>query len=102
MAQPASPPTPQPAKPARQRPSAQEVRKNHAIYAAISVAMMIWFTRDGWFNQDPKMLEHVVFNRSGATITAVLSVFFVIMAISAHQTVQRQQPPKPSEPTQSS
>ena len=101
MEQPSQAPSPTPAKPQRHRPTAQEVRKNHGIYAAITLALMMWFVRDGWFNPDPKMLEHLLFNRSGSVICGVLFAFFATMVVSAHFAIQRQQKPQPATPPQS-
>ena len=102
MEQPAQAPSPAPAKPQRHRPTAQEVRKNHGIYAAVTLALLVWFVRDGWFNPDPKMQEHLLFNRSGSFICGALFAFFATMAASAHFAVQRQQKkpqPAPTPPT---
>lgn len=87
--QPQSPPQPQ-----RRRLTAEEVRKNHAIYAAITTAMLAWFVRDAWFNPDPKMQEHLLFNKSGSLISSVLLIFFATMAISAHLSIRRQKQQK--------
>src|SRR5260221_12899604 len=97
---------PQPSQPAaqpqRRRPTAVEVRKSHGIYAVITMALLIWFVRDGWFNAEPKMQEHLLFNRSGSVICGVLALFFLTMAASAHFTVRRQQQQSRPQPETSS
>ena len=91
-------PQPQPPQPQRPRLTAEEARKRYGIRAAIFLALMLWFGYDGWFNQDPKMLEHTGFNRIGAVLLGIGFTFFSIMAISAHRAVlrgQSQNQPKP-------
>ena len=43
--------------------------------------LAVWFGYDGWINQDPKMLEHVAFNRWGFGILVVLGIYFTIQSI---------------------
>ena len=40
----------------------------------------LWFGYDGWFNQDPKMLEHLAFNRYGFGVVLVLFLVFALRA----------------------
>jgi hypothetical protein len=43
-------------------------------------ALMLWFGYDGWLNRDPKMLEHLAFNRYGFGVLAVLFVWSALRA----------------------
>lgn len=44
-------------------------------------ALAVWFGYDGFFNQDPDMLEHVTFNRGGFAILVVLGGWFTFQAV---------------------
>jgi hypothetical protein len=83
--------------PQRPRPSAVEVRKQYSIRSAIIFPFLIWFIRDGWFNDDPKMQEHLMFNRIGSVVLAGALLFCLVMAGSAALAIrrQRQQPSPP-------
>lgn len=50
---------------------------DHPLFLpAILAALWVWFGYDGFLNQDPDMLEHVVFNRSGFAVLTVLTAWF--------------------------
>jgi hypothetical protein len=72
------------------RPSAEETFKHYGVLSLIATAFFIWFVRDGWFNDDPKMLEHLTFNRIGTVVVGAILAFFLIMAGSAGFTVLRE------------
>ena len=39
---------------------------DNPLFAPLMVAGFVaWFGYDGWFNDDPEMLEHLAFNRYG-------------------------------------
>ncbi len=78
--------------------TAAEAFRKYGIRSLILGALFCWFGYDGWFNQDPEMLEHVGFNRIGASILGVMLIYSLIMFISAALTVQREKKPPASPP----
>ena len=96
--EPESTPPPKPAPPPKL--TAQEATKKYGFQSAILLGLLGWFVRDGWFNQDPKMLEHVGFNRIGSVVIGLILIYSVIMFASAARTLAREkdQPPPPSAP----
>ena len=76
--------------PAQPKLTAAEARKKYGIRSLILGALFCWFGYDGWFNQDPEMLEHTGFNRIGAMILGVMLVYSLVMLISAALTLQRE------------
>jgi hypothetical protein len=53
---------------------------NPLFLPVLLFGLALWFGYDGWINQDPKMLEHLAFNRYGF---GVLAVGFVWSAFRA-------------------
>lgn len=47
---------------------------NPLFLPVLLLGLSVWFGYDGWFNADPKMQEHLTFNRVG---------FFVLIALGA-------------------
>ena len=54
--------------------------------------LAVWFGYDGWINQDPKMLEHVAFNRWGFGILVALGIYFTIQSIREVRASEREGP----------
>jgi hypothetical protein len=82
----------------RPRLTAREVRKKYAIASGGVALFLLWFIRDGWFNSDPKMQQHLMFNRTGSVLLAGVLLFCLAMLTSAALAVRResrqsQQPP---------
>jgi hypothetical protein len=77
--------------------TAPEARKKYGIRSLILTALLVWFSYDGWFNQDPKMMEHQSFNRVGAVLLAIGLVYSLIMFISAALTCRREQQQQPPQ-----
>jgi|GEM_PF-957410 len=71
--------------------TAPEARKKYAIRSGVLTALIVWFAYDGWFNQDPKMMEHQSFNRVGAFLLGIGLIYSLVMFISAALTVRREQ-----------
>jgi len=53
---------------------------NPLFLPVLLFGLALWFGYDGWINQDPKMREHLAFNRYGF---AVLVLGFIWTAIRA-------------------
>jgi len=98
-------PTEQPSVPSpesptqRPRPSAEETFKHYGVLSLIGAAFLAWFIRDGWFNDDPKMLEHLAFNRWGSLVVGLVLAFFLVMCGSAGLTLLRQRKQKTPPPS---
>jgi hypothetical protein len=45
------------------------------LVPALLLAGCLWFGYDGWWNDDPEMLEHVTFNRVGAAVLAAAALW---------------------------
>jgi uncharacterized membrane protein len=74
----------------RPRPTAVEVRKKYAISSSVVTVFLLWFIRDGWFNGDPKMQEHLMFNRTGSVLLGFVLAFCLMMLASAALAVRRE------------
>jgi hypothetical protein len=82
------------------RPTAREVRKKYAIASGAVFLFLLWFIRDGWFNSDPKMQQHLMFNRTGSFLLAGVLLFCLAMLSSAALAVRRER--RKSQPPASS
>jgi hypothetical protein len=92
-------PPPPPSETENPRPTAEETFKHYGVLSLIGTAFFVWFVRDGWFNDDPKMLEHLTFNRWGTVVVGLILAFFLVMTSSAGLTMlreRRQKTPPPS------
>jgi hypothetical protein len=72
------------------RETATEVRNRYGVLTVISLAFLLWFIYDGWFNESEEMLQHRTFNQVGTFVVAALFLFFATMAGSAALTVMRE------------
>ena len=63
-----------------------------AFLPVVLWGLSIWFGYDGWFNQDPDMLEHVTFNRWGFGILVVAGIYFTIQAVKEIREERRAGP----------
>lgn len=66
-----------------------ELRRQYIIWSVIVFLVLLWFIRDGWFNQDPKMLEHQSFNRVGSVFVAAGFLYCVYKAVQFHLLAKR-------------
>jgi hypothetical protein len=64
---------------------------NPLFLPVLLFGLALWFGYDGWINQDPKMLEHLDFNRYGF---GVLVVGFVWSALRARAEIRGAQEKK--------
>jgi hypothetical protein len=44
-------------------------------------ALAIWFGYDGWLNQDPKMQEHLTFNRVGFGVLVLAGTWYTVQSL---------------------
>jgi hypothetical protein len=50
---------------------------DHPLFLpAILAGLWVWFGYDGFINQDPDMLEHLTFNRSGFAVLTLTTAWF--------------------------
>jgi len=50
---------------------------DHPLFLpTILVGLTLWFGYDGFISDDPKMLEHLAFNRGGFALLLLLSIWF--------------------------
>ncbi len=87
---------PAPEQPAAAKPApppkltAPEAFKKYGLRSLLLLGLVGWFGYDGWFNKDPKMQEHLGFNRIGTGLFGVMLLYALVMFISAAITVQRE------------
>ena len=43
--------------------------------------LAVWFGWDGWFTQDPDLLDDRTFNRVGFAILVVLGIYFTVQSL---------------------
>jgi hypothetical protein len=53
---------------------------NPLFLPVLLFGLSLWFGYDGWLNQDPKMLEHLTFNRVGFVLLIVGGVWSAVRA----------------------
>jgi len=70
-------------------PEGEEVPRNpfdNPLFLPVLLfGLALWFGYDGWINQDPKMLEHLAFNRYGFGFLVVAFVWSAIRARAARR-----------------
>ncbi len=50
---------------------------DHPLFLpVILVGLSLWFFYDGFINQDPKMLEHLAFNRGGFALLSLAAAWY--------------------------
>jgi hypothetical protein len=72
-----------------------EVRNRYGIRAGIALIFLIWFSYDGWFNEN---IEAKTFNKVGAVLIGIGFLFCAIMAGSAALTAMREKNQPPADP----
>jgi hypothetical protein len=90
----------EPSKPApeRHRMTPWEARSHYENLTLIFGALMWWFVRDGWFNSNEKMQEHLGFNKLGAFLLTFGILYAASMLISAALTYRRRGDPSAHSP----
>src|ERR1051325_4094496 len=90
-----SPPPEQPEGPKKLPPlTPAELRSSYLKRAAIVFVISLWFIRDGWFNDDPEMMKHRGFNRSGTVLLSLGVLYCLIMALRNHLAARRGSVPR--------
>jgi hypothetical protein len=69
--------TEQPERPQRDEEGPPPTPFDHPLFLpTILVGLTLWFGYDGFISDDPKMLEHLTFNRGGFALLLLLSIWF--------------------------
>ena len=63
---------------------------DHPLFLPVLLfAGCVWFGYDGWFNDDPKILEHLTFNRYGFVVLVLLTLWTGYRGFKAYTTVNK-------------
>lgn len=74
---------------------------NPWVLPCLLLAFVLWFSYDGWINQDPDMLEHVTFNRWGTLVLSALAAYFGWQArIETKELAEGDDPESPDNKTE--
>jgi membrane protein implicated in regulation of membrane protease activity len=63
----------------------------------ILVGLALWFGYDGFINDDPEMLDHLIFNQVGFAILSVLSVWFGYKGVKEWKQTQGRRADSPDD-----